>query len=163
MASLSGKMQTLRRLALTSCETTRTWIRHRCRYRLPAAHSSVAIIALGRCYRMVSALVEKYCPDLQVPGSVTKTQEAVLQMRNAFEHIDERAEGNIGRGKPESDALTIFNQPDFVPASILRYKHGRLRSECRVRGHRCPVGLSRVNHEGDGSPVQAESGKQETE
>ena len=92
----------------------------------------MAIVALGRCYRMVSVLVEKYCPELQVPGSVTKTQEAVLQMRNAFEHIDERAEGNIGRGKLDPDALTIFNQPAFVQASILRYKDYELNVESEV-------------------------------
>lgn len=96
------------------------------------AAAEMAIVALGRCYRMVSALVKKYCPDLQVPGSVTKTQEAVLQMRNAFEHIGERAEGNIGRGKLDSDALTIFHQPDFVSASILRYKNYELNVELEV-------------------------------
>ena len=57
------------------------------------AAAEVALVALGRCYRMVSALVTKYCPELQVPDSVRNTQEAVLEMRNAFEHIDERAGG----------------------------------------------------------------------
>ena len=83
------------------------------------AAAEVAIIALGRCYRMVSGLVEKYCPELQVPASVTNTRKAVLEMRNAFEHIDERAEAKVGGGKLDADALTIFNQPDFVQASTL--------------------------------------------
>ena len=92
----------------------------------------MAIVALGRCYRMVSALVEKYCPELQVPDSVTKTREAVLEMRNAFEHIDERAEAKVGGGKFDADALTTFNQPDFVRASILRYKDYELNFESEV-------------------------------
>ena len=96
------------------------------------AAAEMAIVALGRCYRMVSALVEKYCPELQVPSSVAKTQETVLQMRNAFEHIDERVEGNTGRGKPDTDALTIFDQPDFLQASILRYKDYELNVESEV-------------------------------
>ena len=96
------------------------------------AAAEVAIVALGRCYRMVSALVEKYCPELQVPDSVTTTQEAVLEMRNAFEHIDERAEGNVGGGKLDADALSIFNQPDFVQAAILRYKDYELNFESEV-------------------------------
>lgn len=92
----------------------------------------MAIVALGRCYRMVNALVEKYCPELPVPDSVTRTQEAVIEMRNAFEHIDERAEGKIGRGKVDVGALSIFSQPDFVQSSILRYQHHTLNFESDV-------------------------------
>ena len=52
------------------------------------AAAEVAVIALGRCYRMARAVVEKYYPGMGLPQSVTKTEEAVLEMRNAFEHID---------------------------------------------------------------------------
>ena len=96
------------------------------------AEAEVAIVALGRCYRMVRALVEKFCPELRVPDSVVKTQEAVLEMRNAFEHIDERAEGKIGGGRFDAQALTIFDQPEFVETSILRYKTHRLNFESDV-------------------------------
>ena len=96
------------------------------------AAAEMAIVALGRCYRMVIALVEKHCPELQVPDSVTKTREAVLEMRNAFEHIDERAEAKVGRDKFDADALTIFNQPNFVKASILQYGGYKLNFESDV-------------------------------
>ena len=96
------------------------------------AAAEMAIVALGRCYRMVCGLIEKYCPELQVPGSVTKTLEAVQEMRNAFEHIDERAEGKVGRKQVHPDALTIFDQPDFVESSILRYKDYELNFETDV-------------------------------
>ena len=96
------------------------------------AAAEVAIIALGRCYRMVSGLVEKYCPELQVPDSVKKTLEPVLEIRNAFEHIDERAEGKVGKGGFHSDALTIFDQPDFAQSSILRYKDYELDFESDI-------------------------------
>ena len=96
------------------------------------AAAEVALVALGRCYRMVTSLVEKHCPELQVPDSVKSTQEAVLEMRNAFEHIDERAEAKVGRGTYHADALTIFNQPDFVKASVLRYKGHSLNFESDV-------------------------------
>ena len=96
------------------------------------AAAEVALVALGRCYRMVTTLVDRYCPELQVPDSVKNTQEAVLEMRNAFEHIDERAEGKVGGGKSDADALTIFNQPDLVGASILRYKGHSLNFESDV-------------------------------
>ena len=87
------------------------------------AGAEVTIIALGRCYRMVRRLVAQHCPALQVPDSVTKTSEAVLQMRNAFEHIDERSEGRVTPGKVAAEALTVFHQPEFVRSSVLRYKH----------------------------------------
>ena len=96
------------------------------------AAAEVAIIALGRCYRMVRRLTETYCPGMDLPDSVTNTEEAVLEMRNAFEHIDERAEAKVGRGKLDADALTIFNQPDFVSASTLRYKGHQLKFESDV-------------------------------
>ncbi|MCY4059817.1 MAG: hypothetical protein OXG44_17655 [Gammaproteobacteria bacterium] len=96
------------------------------------ASAEVAVVALGRCYRMVNTLVEKHCPQLRVPDSVAKTQEAALEMRNAFEHIDERAEGKVGRGRFDAEALTIFDQPDFVKSSLLRYKNHRLDFETDV-------------------------------
>lgn len=96
------------------------------------AAAEVTIITLGRCYRMVLDLVKKYCPSLQVPDSVTRTSEAVQEMRNAFEHIDERAEGRVGRGRVSADALTIFVQPDFVHSSTLRYKNYELDFESHV-------------------------------
>ena len=96
------------------------------------AAAEMAIIALGRCYRMVCGLIKNHCPELQVPDSVTKTLEAVQEMRNAFEHIDERAEGKVDRKKVHSDAFTIFNQTDFVESSILRYKAHELNFESDV-------------------------------
>ena len=63
---------------------------------------------------------------------MAKTQEAVLEMRNAFEHIDERAEGKVGGGRFDADALTIFNQSEFVESSILRHRDHRLNFETDV-------------------------------
>ena len=53
-------------------------------------------------------------------------------MRNAFEHIDERAEGIDGKGNFDAETLTIFNQPNFVESSILRYKDCDLNFESDV-------------------------------
>lgn len=53
-------------------------------------------------------------------------------MRDAFEHIDERATGIIGLGKAHPAALTIFNQPDFIPSSVIRYKSHELDFENQV-------------------------------
>ena len=94
--------------------------------------AEMTIIALGRCYRMVDGLVEKYCPEMSVPDSVVKTSAAVKAMRDAFEHIDERAEGKVKIGEVHPEALTIFDQPDFVASSILRYRQHELNFESQV-------------------------------
>ena len=96
------------------------------------ASAEMAIIALGRCYRMVDTLVERYCQELQAPESVARTKKVVQEMRDAFEHIDERARGEVRKKRLVKDALTIFNQPDFVQASILRYKGYELNFESEV-------------------------------
>ena len=86
------------------------------------ANVEMAIIALHRSISMVYELVDKYCPKLQVPDSVAKIRTAVEKIRHAFEHINERAQGRVNRQKLHPDALTIFNQPDFIESAIIRYR-----------------------------------------
>ena len=94
--------------------------------------AEMTIIALGRCYRMVDGLIEKFCPGLSVPNSVAETSAVVKAMRDAFEHIDERAVGKVKIGELHPEALTIFDQSDFVASSILRYRQHQLNFESRV-------------------------------
>ena len=86
------------------------------------ATAEMTIIALHRVITMVKTLTTGYCPDLAVPESVQRIEVTVHEMRNAFEHIDERAEGKVGRSVNIRDALSIFDQPDFISATTLRYK-----------------------------------------
>ena len=87
------------------------------------ARAEVAIIALHRGLTMMHSLIEGFCPRLDLPESVKSIQGAVKEMRDAFEHIDDRAAARSGqRRKVDLDALTIFDQPDFVDSSILHYK-----------------------------------------
>ena len=94
--------------------------------------AEMAIIALGRCYRMVEGLIERLCPDLDVPEGVIATQAAVKALRDAFEHIDERAEGEVSIGKTHPEALMVFHQPDFVTSLVLRYREHELDFESQV-------------------------------
>ena len=96
------------------------------------AAAEVAVVALGRCYLMVETLVERHCPELELPDSVATTLEAVTDLRNAFEHIDERAEGIVGGGRYDAEALTVFDQPDFIGSSVIRYKDHELNFETQV-------------------------------
>ena len=82
---------------------------------------------------MVYSLVERFQLDVEVPEGVRKIREAVWEMRNSFEHIDERAEGRIGRAKEfDPEALTIFDQPDFIDSALLSYKGYSLNFEDEV-------------------------------
>ena len=97
------------------------------------ATAEMAVIALHRCITMVYSLVDKFCPELEVPDSVSRIREPVEHIRHAFEHIDERAEGRVGPSqKTHPDALTIFNQPGFVESFVLRYKRHVLNLESEV-------------------------------
>lgn len=87
------------------------------------ASAEMAVIALDRALSMIRTLCNKFCPDLFVPESVQNIAEPVAAMRRAFEHIDESSEGRINRsGEIDLDALSIFNQTDFIGSAILRYR-----------------------------------------
>ena len=82
---------------------------------------------------MVHSLIDKYCTDLELPDSVKKIRTAVEEMRNAFEHIDDRAEARVGMSrKVDLDALTIFDQPEFIESSVLSYNEHSLRFDTDV-------------------------------
>ena len=49
--------------------------------------AEMTIIALGRCYRMVDGLVEKFCPWLSVPDSVAGTDIVVWPADNTSEGL----------------------------------------------------------------------------
>ena len=116
------------------------------------AIAEMAVIALHRCFEMVDGLVEKFSPGLQVPASVDKIRTPVREIRHAFEHIDERAQGKINQQKTHPDALTIFNQPDFVNSPVLQYK--TLTPEPRDGSDSCSLRLPRVHHESDRESVK---------
>ena len=69
------------------------------------ATAEVTIIALHRAIMMVDALIDKFCLDLEAPDSVQRIRDAVWEMRNAFEHIDERAEGRLRRGVRKNEKV----------------------------------------------------------
>lgn len=91
------------------------------------ATAEMAIVALNRAFNMANTLIKEYCPDLELPATVQKIQGTVSEMRNAFEHISDRAQGKVNRTKISyKDAWSIFNQPDFIEKSTLRYQEHAL-------------------------------------
>ncbi|MCY3897433.1 MAG: hypothetical protein OXF86_02620 [Caldilineaceae bacterium] len=92
------------------------------------ATAEMAIVALNRAFNMANTLTKEYCPDLELPATVQKIQGTVSEMRNAFEHIGDRAQGKVNRTKISyKDAWSIFNQPDFIEKSTLRYQEHSLQ------------------------------------
>ena len=87
------------------------------------ASAEMTVIALHRVIMMTKTLATDYCPDLEIPPNIQNIEVMVREMRNAFEHIDERAKGKPGKSESAWDALTIFIQPDFTSATRLRYKN----------------------------------------
>ena len=80
-------------------------------------------VALNRAIRMMVQAHETFSTSAQVPQEVEAIKECVLAIRNAFEHIDERA---VGKSRRESrrDAMSVFDQTDFFTSGVLRYaKH----------------------------------------
>ena len=86
------------------------------------ATAEMATIALHRAIEMLQRLLDKYCPELTMPETVKTHRQALSELRRAFEHIDERAEGKVGMsGKLDLQALNIFDQPDLFESSVLSY------------------------------------------
>ena len=77
-------------------------------------------IALFRAFAMIKNSHAQFSIVTSVPSEVDALYEAVGAVRNAFEHIDERAMGRA-REEGQADALSIFNQADLVSSGILCY------------------------------------------
>ena len=77
-------------------------------------------VALGRAVDMFQSIPSTFLPPVTLPKTLSVASPALREIRNAFEHIEDRAVGNV-RGKPHDDALSIFDQRDFIASGVLRY------------------------------------------
>jgi hypothetical protein len=79
-----------------------------------------AVIALGRAVDMVDRARRLIGATPTVPASVTTHKPAITAIRNAYEHIEDRALG-LERGHPHPDALTIFDYRRLVEHNAIVY------------------------------------------
>jgi hypothetical protein len=79
-----------------------------------------AIVAMNRAFQMALQIHEDYSINVHFPDSVINKLSALKEMRNAYEHIDDRALGCV-RGKPHIDALSIFNYERLFEEGIATY------------------------------------------
>ena len=77
-------------------------------------------VALSRAIRMIARARATISAPAAIPEEVSAIEHAVLAIRDAFEHIDERAVGKARREDP-SDAMSVFDQSDFFTSGVLRY------------------------------------------
>ena len=84
------------------------------------AMAEVTVISLSRGVEMLYRLEEEFRLGLQIPEKIDSFRKTLRWMRNALEHIDDRAMGEAKDGTAES-AMSIFIQPHFVDKGVLTY------------------------------------------
>lgn len=82
--------------------------------------AELVIVAFGRTVDMLTPVQNLFSVATPLPAALASKSEAMRAMRNAFEHIEDRAFGNE-RKKPHPDALTAFDQRDFFAKGIISY------------------------------------------
>ena len=89
------------------------------------SNSESMCLALSRAITMIINAGDKIQTKTSVHPDLISLEEHATAIRNAFEHIDERAFGKA-RQETSTDALSIFNQADLVTDYVLRYAHHSL-------------------------------------
>ena len=108
-----------------------SFIKYRARIYRALGNAELMCIALNRAYRMIKDIPAKFSAVTTVSNEVDTILPALTAIRDAFEHIDERAMGNV-RHEQQTDALSIFNQTNFVTSGVLRYANYSLDLRLQV-------------------------------
>jgi hypothetical protein len=85
----------------------------------------LAVVALGRAVDMASQATDLIHTAVPLPPSVTGKAKSVRMIRNAYEHIEDRALGQVN-GKPHPKALTIFDHETLLVDDVIDYDGHRL-------------------------------------
>ena len=96
------------------------YIKTRARVFKALGYAELMCVALNRATKMIKDIPSKFSASAVVPNTVNAISPALTAMRNAIEHIEDRAFGNVF-GQTHPDALTIFDQDDFFAFGVLRY------------------------------------------
>ena len=82
--------------------------------------TEILTVALGRSVDLLDGLRERFSLSPSLPTTIDSKRDSIREIRNAFEHIEDRALGQV-RGKPHPDALTVFDQRNFISQGKLTY------------------------------------------
>ncbi len=77
-------------------------------------------VSLGRLVRMIADAQQSIGTTIAIPDEIARIASAASAIRDAVEHIDERAAGRARRESPDV-AVSIFDQTDLFAAGVLRY------------------------------------------
>lgn len=90
-------------------------------------------IALSRAISMMKDIPTKFSTTTSLPIEVDSVLAALKSIRNAFEHIEDRVFGVVNAsGRRDTDAITVFNQSDFLRSGVLSYGSHSLDLEKQV-------------------------------
>jgi len=84
------------------------------------AMAEVTVISLSRAVAILYRLDERFAMGLPIPDEIHSFRDTLRRLRNALEHIDDRAMGEARDGTANR-AMTIFFQPLFVDKGVLTY------------------------------------------
>ena len=87
--------------------------------------------ALSRALAMVNDAPSKLGVVTPVPDGLTNIQGSLTAIRNAFEHIDERAIGKA-RHESQAEALSLFDQQDLANNGVVTYAGYMLKLRTEV-------------------------------
>jgi len=80
----------------------------------------IAIVAMNRALQMAFQIHERYSLTIHFPDSVKNKLPVLKKIRDAYEHIEDRALGLV-RGKPHIDAVSIFDYERLFKEGIATY------------------------------------------
>ena len=82
--------------------------------------AEILLVSLGRVVDLVDGLGKHLLVPLPLPGEIEGRKIAVRELRNACEHIEDRALGQV-RGQPHPDAQSIFEQDALLKETVFTY------------------------------------------
>lgn len=85
----------------------------------------LAVVSLGRAVAMCTQTRAAIRSTVPVPTDITSRRVALREIRNAYEHIEDRALGTVQRTE-HPDALTIFNHHEVLVDGVIGYGNHRL-------------------------------------
>ena len=85
--------------------------------------AEILLVALGRVVDLIDGLGKHLLVPLPLPPEIEGRRVSVRELRNACEHIEDRALGQV-RGQPHPDANSIFTQDALLNEAVFSYgKH----------------------------------------
>ena len=107
--------------------TDESFIKTRARLFRALGYAELMCVALNRATRMIKAISSEFSVSVIVPNTVNAIYAPLKAIRDALEHIEERALEIVNAsGGHHADALTIFDQSDFFSSGVLRYANHSL-------------------------------------